>query len=119
MAAVLVIGLCFLLTGCKQRQLLVYEHENHTSVGISDRKKVAAFDQFCDSLEEPLEDKYSNVFWNRIESGNNTLYFSYDELRSQNRGSTAIIECNGLFYEFSLDSETGKTLLKLLEDLMP
>lgn len=74
---------------------------------VEDNEKITAFNQICSELKNPIDEKYSEAFFDSITTDEYTLNFSssdFNETASE-KGDAVIVECNGLSYEITVGGE--------------
>ena len=86
---------------------------------IEDEGKIAAFNQICSELKNPIDEKYSEAFFDSITSNEYILNFSSSDFTetASEEGDAIIVECNGLSYELAVGEEEWQKMADFLDSI--
>lgn len=86
---------------------------------VEDEEKTAAFNQMCSELKNPIDEKYSEAFFDSITTDEYMLNFSNSDFTeaASEKGDAVIVECNGLSYELTVGGEEWQKIADFLESI--
>ena len=86
---------------------------------VEDNEKITAFNQICSELKNPIDEKYSEAFFDSITTDEYTLNFSSSDFTetASEKGDAVIIECNSLSYELTVGGEEWQKIADFMDSI--